>query len=46
MMHEAAVLSLTFSADSELLASGDQDGVIKIWEIKTGTVVGDSFDMT
>jgi WD40 repeat-containing protein SMU1 len=37
MMHESAVLSLAFSGDSELLASGDQDGMIKIWEIKTGS---------
>ena len=29
MMHDTAVLALAFSRDSELLASGSQDGKIK-----------------
>lgn len=31
MMMEDAVLCLTFSRDSEMLASGGQDGKIKVW---------------
>ena len=30
MMHDEAVLSLSFSKDSELLVSGSQDGKIKV----------------
>jgi WD40 repeat-containing protein SMU1 len=30
MMHEDAVLALAFSWESELLASGSQDGKIKV----------------
>ena len=36
MMMEDAVLCLTFSRDSEMLATGSQDGKIKIWKIQTG----------
>ena len=36
MMHDAPVLALSFSRDSELLASGSQDGHIKIWRLRTG----------
>lgn len=36
MMMEVAVLALTFSRDSEMLASGCQDGKIKVWKITTG----------
>eukprot|EP00960_Hanusia_phi_P060505 764527-Hanusia_phi.AAC.5 len=32
MMHEDAVLSLAWSKDSELLATGDQSGKIKVWQ--------------
>ncbi len=31
MMHDTAVLSLSFSPDSELLATGSQDGKIKVY---------------
>jgi WD40 repeat-containing protein SMU1 len=30
MMHDDAVLSINFSRDSEMLASGSQDGKIKV----------------
>lgn len=30
MMHDDAVLALNFSWDSEILASGSQDGKIKV----------------
>lgn len=30
MMHDDAVLSIDFSRDSEMLASGSQDGKIKV----------------
>jgi WD40 repeat-containing protein SMU1 len=36
MMHDDAVLSVDFSRDSEMLASGSQDGKIKVWRIRTG----------
>uniref|UniRef100_A0A803KNC6 WD40 repeat-containing protein SMU1 n=1 Tax=Chenopodium quinoa TaxID=63459 RepID=A0A803KNC6_CHEQI len=36
MMHEEAVLCADFSRDSEMLASGSQDGKIKVWRIRTG----------
>lgn len=36
MMMEEAVLCLAFSRDSEMLASGSQDGKIKVWKIATG----------
>jgi len=36
MMHDDSILTVAFSRDSELLASGSQDGKIKVWRIKTG----------
>ena len=36
MMHDTAVLALALSQDSELLASGSQDGKIKVWRVRTG----------
>lgn len=36
MMMEEAVLSLLFSRDSEMLASGAQNGKIVIWKIASG----------
>lgn len=36
MMHDEPVLALTFSRDSELLASGSQDGNIKVWRVRSG----------
>ena len=34
--HAGLVYSIAFSPDSKLLASGGQDGVVKVWEIATG----------
>lgn len=39
MMHEKAVIAVAFSKDSELLASGSQDGQIKVWRVATGQCV-------
>lgn len=36
MMHDTAVLALAFTSDSELLASGSQDGKVKVWRLRTG----------
>ncbi|KAJ0092590.1 hypothetical protein Patl1_26091 [Pistacia atlantica] len=36
MMHDETVLCVDFSRDSEMLASGSQDGKIKVWRIRTG----------
>ncbi|KAG5009946.1 hypothetical protein JHK87_018461 [Glycine soja] len=36
MMHDDVVLCVDFSIDSEMLASGSQDGKIKVWRIRTG----------
>lgn len=36
MMHEASVLCLAFSVDSELLASGSSDGKVKVWQVSSG----------
>lgn len=36
MMMEQAVLCITFSRDSEMLASGSQEGKIKVWRINAG----------
>ena len=36
MLMEQAVLCLSFSRDSEMLATGSQAGCIKIWRISTG----------
>ena len=36
MMMEEAVLCLSFSRDSEMLASGSEGGQVKIWKITTG----------
>lgn len=35
-MMEEAVLCMAFSRDSEMLATGSQDGKIKVWRIQTG----------
>ena len=39
MMHEKAVIAVAFNKDSELLASGSQDGQIKVWRVATGQCV-------
>ena len=36
MLMEEACLSLAFSRDSEMLASGSQEGRIKVWKVATG----------
>lgn len=36
MMHDSAILSLAFSPDSALLASGDKEGCVKVWRASTG----------
>ena len=36
MVHSAPVLSLDFSLDNRLLASGDQTGIIKVWKVNDG----------
>lgn len=36
MMMEESVLSLAFSRDSEMLASGSIDGKVKVWRIQSG----------
>jgi WD40 repeat-containing protein SMU1 len=36
MMHEQPVLCAAFNRDSELLATGSQDGKVKVWKISTG----------
>jgi WD40 repeat-containing protein SMU1 len=39
MIHQTSILSLAFSEDSEYLASGSEDGMIKIWSIKKGNCI-------
>src|SRR5262249_26704762 len=36
MRHDAAVLCAALSPDGALLASGSQDGVLKLWDARTG----------
>jgi WD40 repeat protein/serine/threonine protein kinase len=36
MRHDAAVMCAALSPDGELLASGSQDGVLKLWDARTG----------
>ena len=36
MMMEDAVLSVAFSRDSEMLASGSETGEIRVWKVGTG----------
>jgi WD40 repeat-containing protein SMU1 len=36
MLHSQGVLSLAFSKDDKLLASGDQGGVIRVWKFAEG----------
>lgn len=39
MMMEEAVISLAFSRDSEMLASGAQNGKVIVWKIATGQML-------
>jgi WD40 repeat-containing protein SMU1 len=36
MMHDKAVIAIAFAKESELLATGSQDGQLKVWRIATG----------
>ena len=36
MMHDSPILSLAFSPNSALLASGDKEGCVKVWRASTG----------
>jgi len=36
MMHDKAVIAVAFAKDSELLATGSQDGQLKVWRVGTG----------
>eukprot|EP00467_Chlorarachnion_reptans_P004427 CAMPEP_0114498094 /NCGR_PEP_ID=MMETSP0109-20121206/6689_1 /TAXON_ID=29199 /ORGANISM="Chlorarachnion reptans, Strain CCCM449" /LENGTH=507 /DNA_ID=CAMNT_0001675549 /DNA_START=52 /DNA_END=1572 /DNA_ORIENTATION=+ len=39
MMHSEAVISVTWSRDSELIATGTAKGQVKIWRVLTGSCV-------
>lgn len=39
MLHKDPVVSLCFSKDDELLATGDEKGLIKVWRIQTGKLL-------
>jgi WD40 repeat protein len=39
----AQMNAVAFSPDGALLASGDQDGQIRVWNIRTGALVGSAF---
>lgn len=36
MLHRKAVLSLVFSKDDKILASGDAEGVARVWKFSDG----------
>jgi WD40 repeat-containing protein SMU1 len=36
MLHNKAILSLVFSLDDKLLASGDSEGIIRVWKFQDG----------
>jgi WD40 repeat-containing protein SMU1 len=36
MMHDASVTAEAFSRDGELLATGSEDGKVKVWKVSTG----------
>eukprot|EP01104_Vermistella_antarctica_P009849 TRINITY_DN257_c1_g2_i1.p1 TRINITY_DN257_c1_g2~~TRINITY_DN257_c1_g2_i1.p1 ORF type:complete len:553 (+),score=158.85 TRINITY_DN257_c1_g2_i1:82-1740(+) len=44
MMHNDAILTLDFSRDSEMLASGCSKGLVKVWQVKSGKCLR-RFDM-
>ena len=39
MVHNSAITSLTFSTSNELIASGDKNGGIRLWEFESGRLV-------
>ena len=39
MMHDEAVLCMSFSRDAELLATGARDGRVKVWQVRSGACV-------
>ncbi len=39
--HTAAIRDLAFSPDERLLVTGDQEGVIKLWDVATGRLIRD-----
>jgi WD40 repeat protein len=36
MLHRKSVLSLNFSKDDKILASGDAEGTIRVWKFSEG----------
>jgi WD40 repeat-containing protein SMU1 len=36
MMHEVGVTAIAFSGDGEMLATGSEDGKVKVWKISSG----------
>merc|ERR1719352_1906797 len=39
MMHDKAVIAISFAKDSDLLATGSQDGEMKVWRVSSGQCV-------
>jgi len=39
MMHDNAVIAVAFAKDSDLLATGSQEGQLKVWRVSTGQCV-------
>jgi WD40 repeat protein len=42
LAHEGAVITLAFSPDGKLLATGSADGTARIWDLETGKQIGES----
>lgn len=36
MLHRKSILALTFSNDDKILASGDTEGIIRVWKFQDG----------
>lgn len=36
MLHRKAILALIFSKDDKILASGDSEGIIRVWKFQDG----------